>query len=119
MSLNHHQRHQLHRIEWGLLRSDPHLAAMLAVFGQLSADQRMPAWEQLPGRPDRVRHAAASIAKMVAVLAAAIGLLFAAVRALLTAVVVRDRARPASGARQQVGPGTETGGRPDPAAGAD
>ena len=112
MSLNHHQRHQLHRIECGLLRSDPHLAAMLAVFGRLSADQHMPIWEQLPARPDRVRQAAASIAKAVAVLAAIIGL-------LLTAVVAGHRARPASGARQQAGPGTETGGRPDPAAGAD
>jgi hypothetical protein len=119
MSLNHHQRHQLHRIECGLLRSDPHLAAMLAVFGRLSADQHMPIWEQLPARPDRVRQAAASIAKAVAVLAAIIGLLLAAVRALLTAVVAGDRARPASGARQQAGPGTETGGRPDPAADAD
>jgi hypothetical protein len=119
MSLNHHQRHQLHRIECGLLRSDPHLAAMLAVFGQLSADQRMPTWEQLPTSQNRIRQAAASIVKAAAALAAIIGLLFTAVRALLTAVVAGDRARPASGAHQQAGPGTEAGGRPDPAAGAD
>jgi hypothetical protein len=119
MSLNHHQRHQLRRIERGLLRSDPHLVAMLAVFGRLSADQHMPTWEQLPTRPDRIRYGAVSIARAVAALVATIGLLLTAVRALLTAVVAGDRARPASGARQQAAPGTETGGRPDPAAGAD
>ncbi len=119
MSLNPHQRHQLHRIECGLLRSDPHLAAMLTVFGRLSAAQHMPTWEQLPTRPDRIRQAAASIAKAVTAVAVTIGLLFTAVRALLTAVVAGDRARPASGARQQAGPGSETGGRPGPAAGGD
>ncbi len=101
MSLNHHQRHQLHRIECGLLRSDPHLAAMLTVFGRLSAAQHMPTWEQLPTRPDRIRQAAASIAKAVTAVAVTIGLLFTAVRALLA------------------GPGSETGGRPGPAAGGD
>jgi hypothetical protein len=119
MSLNHHQRHQLHRIESGLLRSDPHLSAMMTVFARLSADQGMPTWEQLPARPDRIRQAAASIARAVAVLAATIGLLLAAVRALLTAVMAGDRARPASGTHQQARPGPETGGQPDPAAGAD
>ena len=119
MSLTHHQRRQLHRIDCGLLRSDPHLVAMLAVFGRLAADQHMPTWEQLPARPDRIRYAAASIAKAVAALVATIGLLLTAVRALLTAVVAGDRTRPASGARQQAAPGTETGGRPDPAADAD
>ncbi len=36
MSLSHRQQHQLHRIETGLLRSDPQLTAMLGVFGRLS-----------------------------------------------------------------------------------
>ena len=43
MSLSHHQQHQLHRIETGLLRSDPQLTAMLGIFGELSAGQAMPA----------------------------------------------------------------------------
>ena len=43
MSLSHRQQHQLHRIETGLLRSDPQLAAMLGVFGRLSAGEAMPA----------------------------------------------------------------------------
>jgi Protein of unknown function (DUF3040) len=42
MSLSHHQRHQLHRIETGLLRGDPQLASMLGTFGLLFADQAMP-----------------------------------------------------------------------------
>ena len=54
MSLNHRQLHRLHRIESGLLRSDPQLAAMLAMFGRLSGGQHMPAWEQIATRPDRV-----------------------------------------------------------------
>jgi hypothetical protein len=53
MSLNHSQRRELRRIEHRLLRSEPHLAGMLAVFSKLSAGQRMPAWEQEPTRPRR------------------------------------------------------------------
>ncbi len=43
MSLSHHHQRHLHRIETGLLRSDPQLAAMLGVFGRLSAGEAMPA----------------------------------------------------------------------------
>jgi len=101
MSLNHRQLHRLHRIESGLLRSDPQLAAMLAVFTRLSAGQYLPAWEQVPTRPERIRQAAASIVKAIAVVAAAVGLLVNAVRSLVNAVrglvravVTGDRARP-------------------------
>jgi hypothetical protein len=93
MSLNHHQRHQLHRIESGLLRSDPHLSAMMTVFARLSADQGTPTWEQLPARPDRAG-SGRPIARAVAVLAATIGLLLTAARALLTPVMAGDRAGP-------------------------
>ena len=44
MSLNRRQRHQLHRMEARMLRSDPKLVEMLGVFGRLSAGQRMPSW---------------------------------------------------------------------------
>jgi hypothetical protein len=91
MSLNHRQLHRLHRIESGLLRSDPQLAAMLAVFTRLSAGQYLPAWEQVPTRQERIRHAAASIVKAIAV---AVGLLLNAVRGLVRAVVTGHQARP-------------------------
>jgi hypothetical protein len=113
MSLNHRQQHQLHRIESRLLRSDPQLAAKLAVFAGLSAGQRMPTWEHLATRLDRIRQAAALIAKAIAVIIAALGLLISAVRALLTAIVIGSRARPPQRARQQTGLGPD--GRPNPA----
>ena len=93
MSLNYRQRCQLHRMEARLLRSDPRLAAMLGVFGRLSAGQHMPAWEQLATRRDRIRQAAALIMEAIVLMAAAIRLLFGAVLTLLAAVVVGDRAR--------------------------
>ena len=114
MSLNHHQQRQLHRIESRLLRSDPHLAAMLAVFVRLAADQLMPAWEQdVPTRRDRIRQAAALITKAIAVLAATIGFLVSAVLALLTVIIAGRRAQPPEPAREQTD--SETSGRPDPA----
>jgi Protein of unknown function (DUF3040) len=93
MSLNHRQLHRLHRIESGLLRSDPQLAAMMAVFTRLSAGQYLPAWEQVATRPERIRQAAASIVKAIAVVAAAVGLLVSAVRGLVRAIVMGDQAR--------------------------
>ena len=71
MSLNYRQRRQLHRIEAGLRRADPHLGVMLGIFGRLYPDQEMPGWEQMPQMPasqNRLRQAGARI---VAVLAAA------------------------------------------------
>jgi hypothetical protein len=62
---------QLHRIEAGLRRADPHLGVMLGIFGRLYPDQEMPGWEQmsqLPADRSRLRRAGARI---VAVLAAA------------------------------------------------
>jgi hypothetical protein len=112
MSLTHRERHQLYRIESGLLRSDPKLTAMLAVFASLSADQRMPAREQVATRLDRIRQAAALIEEAITAVAAALGFLADAVRALLCAIVGR-RARRPQPTRQQTGPGTD--GRPNPA----
>jgi hypothetical protein len=62
---------QLHRIEVGLRRADPHLNVMLGIFGRLYPDQEMPGWEQVPQVPalqNRLRRVGAWI---VAVLAAA------------------------------------------------
>ena len=114
MSLSHHQQRQMYRIEAGLLRADPQLAAMLGVFGRLSAGQHMPAWEQLATRRDRIRQAAALIVNAIAIMAAAIHLLFSAVLALFTAVVM-GRARTPRRTHQQARPGPGADGRPDPA----
>lgn len=94
MSLNHRQRHQLHRIEARILRSDPQLAEKLGVFGRLSAGQRLPWWEHMATRPDRIRQAAALIAEAITMMAAATRLLFTAVLGLVAAVVIGGRARP-------------------------
>jgi Protein of unknown function (DUF3040) len=115
MSINYAERHQLHRIESRLFRSDPHLAAMLAVFDKLCDGQCLPAQEQLATRQGRIRHSAALVAQAIAAVIAAILNLLRAVDAWLTAVTRRSlglppRPRPT---RQQAGPGT--GGRPDPA----
>ena len=86
MSLSHHHQRQLYRIESGLLRAGPQLAAMPGIFGKLSAGQAMPAWEQVPARRDRVRHAAALTAQAAARAAAAVGLLLSATLALVIVV---------------------------------
>jgi Protein of unknown function (DUF3040) len=106
MSLDYHQQRQLHRIESRLLRSDPQLAAKLAMFGRLSAGQRMPGREQAATRLDRIRQAAALIAKAAAAMSAAIDLLVSALLALLTALIMGSRAQPAQPARQRTNPGT-------------
>jgi hypothetical protein len=91
MSLNHRQRHELHRIEARLLRSDPQLAAMLTIFARLSAGQFLPAWEQLATRQNRIRRAAALLAHTVVVIAVAVRFLLGAVLDLLTAIVTGSR----------------------------
>ena len=117
MSLSHHQQRQLDRIESGLLRADPRLAAMLGMFGKLSAGQALPCWEQVPARRDRIRQAAALTVQAVTLAGAAVGLLLSAVLAL---VIVAAGTRhgphrlPAPG-RERTRRGRGAGGRPDPA----
>jgi Protein of unknown function (DUF3040) len=106
MSLNHAERHQLHRIESRLLRSDPHLAAMLAVFGGLCDGQGLPAREQLATRQGRIRRSAAPIVTAIVVMTAAIRTLVRTVDALLAAAITRSLGRPPQRARQQADPGT-------------
>jgi Protein of unknown function (DUF3040) len=115
MSLSHHQQRQLHRIESGLLQADPQLAAMLGIFGKISAGQAMPSWEQVSTRRDRVRQAAALTVQAVSLAAAAIGLLLSAILASVIVVVGTHHRRrvPAPGPER-----TRRGradGRPDPA----
>ena len=110
MSLNFSERHQLHRMETRLLRSDPHLAAMLVVFTRLCDGQGLPGREQLAVRQGRIRRSAALIAQAIAVVIAAIRTRVRTVDAKLTAVIRRSLGRPPQPARQQADPGT--GGRP-------
>ena len=115
MSLSHHQQHQLHRIETGLLRADPQLAAMLGIFGKLSAGQAMPSREQVPTRRDRVRQAAALTMQAVTLAAAAIGLLLSAILALLINAGTRHGHRPPAPGPEHTRHGRGADGRPDPA----
>ena len=109
MSLNHRQLHRLYRIESGLLRSDPQLAARLAVFASLAAGAHLPAWEQVPTRQDRIHQAAALIVKAITILAAALSLLLNALRALAAALVVGSHARPVRSGRRPADPATGAG----------
>jgi hypothetical protein len=113
MSLSLYQQYQLYRIESRLLRSDPHLAAMLTVFARLCAGECMPAGERAASGPDRVRQAAILIVKAIVDLALAAGLLLGAVRTRLTAIVIGVRTRPPQSARQQTAPRTD--GQANPA----
>jgi hypothetical protein len=116
MSLSHHHQRQLYRIESGLLRADPQLAAMLGLFGKLSAGQAMPPWEQVPARRDRVRHAAALTVQAVTLAAAAVGLLLSAILALVLVVAgPRPRRRRPAPGPESTRRGRGAGGRPDPA----
>ena len=116
MSLNHHQQRQLYRIEAGLLGADPQLAAMLGIFGKLSAGQAMPAREQVPARRDRVGRAAALTVQAVTLAAAAIGLLLSAVLALLIAAAgPRHRHRLPAPGPERTRRSRGADGRQDPA----
>jgi hypothetical protein len=115
MSLSHHRQHQLHRIETGLHRADPQLAAMLGVFGKLSAGQAMPGWKQVPTRRDRIRQAAALIVQAITLAAAAIGLLLSAILALLIVVGTPHGRRLPTPGPERTRRGRGADGRPDPA----
>jgi hypothetical protein len=51
MSLPYRQERLLRRTDHALCQSDPGLASMLSIFARVTADERMPAREQL--RPQR------------------------------------------------------------------
>ena len=73
MIFNYRQQHQLRRIEAGLRRADPHLSAMLGIFGQLYSHEDMPEWKQVVRVPS-IRRAAHWIMAALT-LAVAIGVL--------------------------------------------
>jgi Glucose-6-phosphate dehydrogenase, NAD binding domain len=115
MGLSHYQQHQLHRIETGLLRSDPQLTAMLGISGRLSAGQVMPAWEQVPTRRQSIRRAASLTVTAAIVVAEAIVLLLRAVLALLIAAGARQGHRLPAPGPERTRRGRGADGRPDPA----
>lgn len=57
MTVRNTYKRELRLIEFGLLRSDPRLAAQLNVFCRTTAGQGMPTWEQVPSRVERIRAA--------------------------------------------------------------
>ena len=107
MSLSYLQETQLHRIEVDLRRSEPHLGAMLSLFGKLYSDQDVPAWEQVSPESscrDRLHRAAARFVAALIATAAAISPLLAAVSVAAAGwrtqapAAERERTRPGRGA---------------------
>lgn len=66
MSLRYRERRRLGRIGQALRASDPQLAAMLILFGQLSAGERMPGREQRRAFLTRARCAVLFAVSLVA-----------------------------------------------------
>lgn len=69
--LTRREQHRLRRIDAALGRSDPQLAAIMALFGRLYRGEAMPAWEHGPRRLGRLRRSAAWILVALAVSAPA------------------------------------------------
>jgi hypothetical protein len=75
MSLALREWRELHEIERTVRRSDPRLAALLAIFSRLAVSDAMPGYERLPARTARlwavVMLAAAATVRMITQTAAA------------------------------------------------
>jgi hypothetical protein len=87
---------------------------MLGIFGELSAGQAMPSWEQVPARRDRIRQAAALTVQAITLTAAAIGLLLSAILALLIVLGTRHGRRLPAPGPERTRRGRGADGRPDP-----
>ena len=89
MSPSYRQQYRLRLVKAGLRRSDPLLCAKFGVFGRVHKGEGMPAWEQVPTRPDR-----RWIAAWGAAVLAAMAVVFSAVlTAALVAVTAMRRPR--------------------------
>ncbi len=78
MSLTYRQQRQLRYIEASVRQTDPHLGAMLGLFGRLYPEKDLPAWEQEPRAPtsqSRLRRVGAWIVAALTAVAAAIEVL--------------------------------------------
>jgi hypothetical protein len=112
MSLSYRQQHRLRLIKAGLRRSDPLLCGMFSVFGRLYKGEGMPAWEQVPMRPDRGRIAAWGLA-VLAVMAAVFSAVLTAALVAVTAMR-RPRGRPPASRPERARYGQEAGGHQGP-----
>jgi hypothetical protein len=108
MSLSYRQQHRLRLVKAGLRGSDPLLYAMFGVFGRLYRGEGMPAWEQVPTRPDGRWMAARGAAVLVAM-----AVVFSAVltAALVAVIAMRHpRGRPPASNPERARYGGEAGG---------
>lgn len=88
MSLNYRQQRQLRYIEASVRRTDPHLGAMLGIFGRLYPEKDLPAWEQElrePVRQSRLQRVGAWIVAALAAVIAAIEVLLGRAATVATA----------------------------------
>jgi hypothetical protein len=115
MNLSYRQQHRLRLVKAGLRRSDPLLCARFGVFGRLHKGEGMPAWEQVPTRPDGHRMAV----RGAAVLAAMAVVFSAVLTAALVAVTAmrRPRARPPASRPERAPCGQEAGDHQRPPGG--
>jgi hypothetical protein len=70
MRLPYHRYWVLPRISRGLRRSDPHLAAMLAIFARLTAGEAITSWDQSGPPRGRMRHVMVRLGSAIAIAAA-------------------------------------------------
>jgi hypothetical protein len=88
MSLNYRQQRQLRYIEASVRQTDPHLGAMLGIFGRLYPEKDLPAWEREPREParqSRLRRVGAWIVAALTAVTAAIEVLLGRAAAVATA----------------------------------
>jgi hypothetical protein len=78
MSFTYRQQRQLRYIEASVRQTDPHLGAMLGLFGRLYPEKDLPIWEQEPRTPasqSRMKRVGAWIVAALTAVAAAIEVL--------------------------------------------
>lgn len=97
MRLPYQRQRVLRRMNRGLRRADPHLAAMLAIFARLTAHEAIASWEQPDPAGTRMRR---SLARLGSAMAAVVAGLVACARwAQRCAVVIWVLARCRFGGR--------------------
>jgi hypothetical protein len=115
MSLSYRRQRQLRLIEAGLCRTDPHLAAIMGMFGRLYPDHGLPAWEHplaVPSGQGYLRRTAACVLAVLAATIVAISILPSQVAG--TTVGRRTRTWVLAADYEQTHAGRETDGRGRP-----
>ena len=88
MSFTYRQQRQLRYIEASVRQTDPHLGAMLGLFGRLYPEKDLPIWEQEPPTPvsrSRLRRVGAWIVAALTAVATAIEVLLGRAATVATA----------------------------------